>query len=99
PGLVGAGAYAVVPPRLSRLERKGALPEDLAARARGAGEDVFRALSGSTELLKAVYARLLRSYERSIAGGLRLLASGRSIDAEEARLVFGVCAILGDKAT
>jgi Fe-S-cluster-containing dehydrogenase component/CRP-like cAMP-binding protein len=98
-GLFGALAYALLPSRLARLERKGALPEDFAARARSAGEDVFRALTGSSEVLKAVYARVFRPYERALGGGLRVLVRGRSLEAEERSLLHDVRSILGDKAT
>jgi Fe-S-cluster-containing dehydrogenase component len=94
-GIFGAFVYAILPPRLSRLERKGTLPEELAH----SGEELFRALSGSSELVKAVYAKVLRPYERAFAGGARLLVSNRSLDREEARLAGEVRAILGEKAT
>lgn len=98
-GLFGAIAYAIVPQRLARLERKGALPEDFAAQTRGAGEEIFRELSGSSELSKTVYAQVLRGYERAFAGGARALVLGRSIEDEERSLLAVVRSILGAKAT
>jgi Fe-S-cluster-containing dehydrogenase component len=85
-GALGALAYRVVPARLSRIERGGALPEDLRGLARANEERIFGALSGRSDLLKAIYARILRPYARAWLGPLALIASGRTLREEQAHL-------------
>jgi Fe-S-cluster-containing dehydrogenase component/CRP-like cAMP-binding protein len=85
-GAVGAMAFRVIPARLSRIERGGALPEDLPGLARANEERVFGALSGRSELLKAIYARILRPYARAWSGPLSLVASGRTLREEQAHV-------------
>jgi len=85
-GACGALAYRFVPARLSRIERGGALPEDLPARALAIEERTFSALSGRSELVKAIFARVLRPYALAWLGPLALLASGRTLREEQAHL-------------
>jgi hypothetical protein len=90
-GLVVSGAalavaYGVLPARLSRLERGGALPEDLARRAAELDERAFRELTGRSEVIKTIYSRILRPYARSRIGPALLVASGASLGEEEERL-------------
>jgi len=70
----------------SRIERGGALPEDLPARALAIEERTFSALSGRSELVKAIFARVLRPYALAWLGPLALLASGRTLREEQAHL-------------
>ena len=94
-GAAGAMAYVAVPARLSRIERGGALPEDLPAHARELDERIYRELSGKSELVKTVFAKMLRPYaESAVVGPARLVASGRSLRAEEERVRAGVDAVL-----
>jgi hypothetical protein len=85
-GAFVALAYAVVPRRLSRLERRGALPEDLAARAREMDERVFGALTGTSDVVKALFARVLRPYARAPLGAIALVVRGVTVREEEARV-------------
>jgi hypothetical protein len=85
-GCFGALAYRLVPRRLARLERRGDLPEDLAAERKALLDRLFVQASGRDELVKAIAARVLVPYARAVLGPLALLASGRSLADEEARL-------------
>jgi hypothetical protein len=85
-GIIGTIAYRIIPPRLTRIERGGALPEDLAARAATLDERAFSSLTGKSELWKVLYARILRPYARAPFGAIALLTSGRSLHAEERRV-------------
>lgn len=79
-------AYRFLPPRLSRLERKGALPEDLGQERELMFDRLHRASSGTSELTKAVTEKLLVPYARSLIGPLALVVSGRSLGSERQRL-------------
>jgi Fe-S-cluster-containing dehydrogenase component len=96
-GILGGAAYALLPRVLSRLERAGALPEDLRALGRSLDERLFRELSGRSELVKTVFARLLRPYHESRFGALALALSGRTLAEERDRLRKRVDAILGGR--
>jgi len=85
-GAVAGLAYAVVPGRLSLVERRARLPEELAPRARELEERTFGALTGRGVASKALYTRVLAPYATSALGGLVLVASGRSLHEEEIRL-------------
>lgn len=93
-GLWGAAAYRVVPRMLGRIEREGALPEDLPARREALVDRLYRELSGRSELVKSVAQRVLLPYGRSAWGAAWLLASGRSLASEQRRLRAQVDAIL-----
>jgi len=85
-GALGALVYALVPRRLSRLERTSALPEELRARGLELDERVFTRLSGKSEVVKTLYAKVLRPYRGSPLGTARLLVTGLSLREEEARV-------------
>lgn len=85
-GVVGALAYRMIPRRLARLERRGDLPEDLAAERRALLDRLFMQASGRDELVKAIASRVLVPYARAVLGPLALLVSGRRLADEEARL-------------
>jgi Fe-S-cluster-containing dehydrogenase component len=85
-GAAGALLGAVVPRALSRIERRSLLPEELAARGREIDDKVFAALSGRSELVKKLFVTTLRPYRRSILGPIGLVASRRTLRAEEALL-------------
>lgn len=85
-GVFGALCYRLVPPRLSRLEWRGALPEEL-GRERGELVDrLYRLTSGQDALVKRVAEVILVPYSRSAWESLRLLVSGRDLTQERARL-------------
>lgn len=82
-GAASALAYRLLPARISRLVRRECLPEELSARARSLTDHVSTTLSGRSDLVKAVYARVLGPYRRSPIVRARLFfSSGRTLDAE-----------------
>lgn len=85
-GVGGALAYRLVPRRLSRIERHGALPEDLAGEREVLLDALYRKTSGAAVVLKQLAARVLVPYANAAIGPIVLLASGRSIDEARAQL-------------
>jgi CRP-like cAMP-binding protein/Fe-S-cluster-containing dehydrogenase component len=85
-GAFGAAIYRWAPPRLARLERRGALPEDLAAEREQLIDRLHRDLSGKDLLVKRIVERVLLPYAHSPAGPLLLIASGTPLADEERRL-------------
>jgi hypothetical protein len=85
-GALAAVAYRAVPRALTRLERRGALPEDLDGERDALEARLYREVSGSSDRVKAVVDRLLLPYARARLGALALVASGRSLADEERRL-------------
>lgn len=102
-GGLAAIAYLVIPPRLSRLEREGTLPEDLPKVREEHGRRLFRALSGRSELVKKVYDKVLAPYRERAFGTAALVVSSRSVSGEERRVRANIDALLegrgGDKLT
>ena len=86
-GVAGALAYRLVPRRLTRIERKGALPEDLRGERELLLARLQREAAGTSDLVKALADRVLLPYARTPLGGLALAASGRTLAEEESRLV------------
>lgn len=82
----GALVQRFVPPMLARLERKSVLPEELGAGIRAHRERLFGALSGKSEVVKALFAKRLRPYVGSTVGPIVLVASGVTLRAEERRI-------------
>jgi Fe-S-cluster-containing dehydrogenase component/CRP-like cAMP-binding protein len=93
-GALAAIAYRVLPPRLARIERGALLPEDFAGRRRELTDSLFAELRGRSEVLKRVAEKLLLPYATSPLGPLALLASGRRLKDEEARLRARIGALL-----
>lgn len=96
-GALGALLNILLPPRLARLERTVALPEELSTRARDVDERIFEKLSGRTELVKTLFGKVLRPYRRVRFGALILAFSGRSLRKEEKRLRARIDALLEGK--
>jgi Fe-S-cluster-containing dehydrogenase component/CRP-like cAMP-binding protein len=96
-GALGALVYRFLPSRLSRVERKGALPEDLPDRQRELEERTFAELTGKSEVLKTVWSRILRPYAHTPFGPAALLASGRTLGDEQRRLRAQVERVLGGR--
>jgi hypothetical protein len=84
-GLLGL-AYVLIPPRLSRIERTAALPEDLGHARQELVDRLYRDASGKSDLVKKILERFLLPYARSPLGPLGLLVSGRRLREEEAAL-------------
>jgi hypothetical protein len=97
-GMAAAVAYRWLPPALSRIERRARLPEDLVARGRELDERAFGALSGRSDAVKVVFARLLAPYARAPFGAVDLLARRVSLRDEETRLRMRVERVLGARA-
>lgn len=85
-GVFGALCYRLVPPRLSRLEWRGALPEELGRERRELVDRLYRLTSGQDALVKRVAEVILIPYSRSAWESLRLLVSGRDLKQERVRL-------------
>jgi ferredoxin len=85
-GVLGELGYRLLPARLSRLERRGALPEDLAAERAALLSRLYRQASGAEPRVKRLLADIVIPYARSLSGSLALLLSGRDLAGEEARL-------------
>src|SRR5581483_4538473 len=64
-GLAAGVLGAIVPRRLARIERSAKLPEELGFALRDLDVRVFRELSGTSDLLKGLWARLLGPFSRS----------------------------------
>lgn len=85
-GLVGELCYRTLPVRLSRLERRGALPEDLPGERAALLSRLYRQSSGAEAAIKQLLADVVIPYARSARGSLALFVSGRGLAAEEERL-------------
>jgi hypothetical protein len=97
-GAWGAFAYRVLPAALSRVERDGALPEDLAGRRAQLDERTFSELTGKSDVVKTIFARVLRPYSRATFGAVALVLSGRSLGDERRRLRARIDAMLQGRA-
>lgn len=85
-GAIGSIAYAAVPRALTRIERGGALPEDLIGDAKELRARLFKEISGTGELVKRIADRILVPYARKPMGWIAMVASGRTLREEEKRL-------------
>ena len=85
-GALGALAYGVVPPRLSRLERSAVLPEDFTSTRRDLIDQLYAGVTGRSELVKKLFERVLVPYLRQPGGWLRLVVSGRDLSSEQKAL-------------
>lgn len=79
-------AYAILPKRLSRIERTPLLPEDFARERDALSTRLFKSLSGRDPLLKAVADKVLLPYARNPIGPMLLLAGGRELRLEQRAL-------------
>jgi hypothetical protein len=93
-GIATGLAYAFLPPRLARIERTPALPEDFAGARRTLLDRLYREVSGRSELVKKIFERILLPYATSHAGPVGLIASGRRLRDEEKRLRARVDVVL-----
>jgi CRP-like cAMP-binding protein/Fe-S-cluster-containing hydrogenase component 2 len=93
-GALGAITYKLLPPRIARIERAAALPEDFARARQELLDRLYREASGKSELVKKLLEKILLPYARSPLGPLALLATGRSLREEQAALRARVDAVL-----
>jgi hypothetical protein len=85
-GIFGALSYRLLPGRLSRLEWRGALPEELGRERAELIDRLYRLTSGQDVLVKRVAELILVPYSQSLWQSVRLLLSGRDLKQERARL-------------
>lgn len=85
-GMATALAYALVPARLTRIERTAALPEDLANARAALLARLYREASGRSDLVKKILEKILLPYARAALGPIALVLSGRRLRDEEQRL-------------
>jgi Fe-S-cluster-containing dehydrogenase component len=64
-GLAAGVLGVLVPRRLARIERSAKLPEELGGALRDLDARVFRELSGTSDLLKGLWVKLLGPFSRS----------------------------------
>lgn len=93
-GIATSLAYALIPPRLARVERTALLPEDFAAEKVALSDRLFRGTTGRSDVVKKLVERILLPYAKSPFGALLLVASGRDLRAERARLRGRIDAVL-----
>ncbi len=82
-GALAALCYALVPRRLSRIERTALLPEDYAAERRELRDRLYGSITGKSELVKKIFEKVLVPYLRAPWGALALVVSGCTLAAEE----------------
>ena len=93
-GILGSLLYWWIPPVLTRLEREGALPEDLRGKRDALVDKLYKDVHGSSDVVKALLQRRLLPYIRAPLGGLRLVVSGRSLTVERTRVRAEIDALL-----
>ena len=85
-GVLAAIAYRVVPRALTRLERRGTLPEDLAGERDTLEARLYGAVTGKNDRVKKLVDHVVMPYARARGGSVQLLFSGRSLAEERRRL-------------
>lgn len=85
-GAFGGLSYAWIPPALTRLERRGALPEDLATERERLEDRLQRALSGKSAVLKGLARDHLLPWARTLGGGAAMVLRGQSVSEARAML-------------
>jgi hypothetical protein len=85
-GVAAAICYRAIPRALTRLERRGTLPEDLATERDALEARFYRALTGKNDRVKALVDHVVLPYAKSRTGAVALVASGRGLAGEATRL-------------
>lgn len=98
-GAVAGGIYVWGPRRLARLQRVAPGPDGYGARDRRLSDALFGAVSGRSEVVKALFARVVVPYLRQPLGGIRLAVSGRRVEAERRRLRRRIDDVLGGRGS
>ena len=96
-GVFAAIMYFAVPPVLTRLERRGVLPEDLAGERETLEARLYQAVTGSSDRVKALVDRILMPYARSRFGPAKLVGSGLRLAEERQRLRHEIDAALANR--
>jgi hypothetical protein len=92
--VLGAIVYRALPRRLARIERHGALPEDLAHERERLVDRLHREASGRDELVKRIMLKVLLPYARALGGPVLLVLSNRTLKEEERRLQTQIAQML-----
>ncbi len=98
-GVLAALAYRLVPRALTRLERRGTLPEDLAAEREALETRLYAAVTGKCDRTKALVDHVIAPYARARLGPFALIASGRGLADEERALRTRIDRILAGRAS
>jgi hypothetical protein len=85
-GVAAAVSYALLPRRLSRIERSALLPEDFATARRELLDQLYGGVTGRSEVVKRLFEKVLVPYLRTPLGWVVLLISGRRLSDEERAL-------------
>jgi Fe-S-cluster-containing dehydrogenase component/CRP-like cAMP-binding protein len=96
-GALAALAYRFVPRALTRLERTGALPEDLPVEREALEARLYAAITGKSDRIKALADHVVLPYARARFGALALIASRRGLGDEERRLRAHVDRVLAGR--
>jgi Fe-S-cluster-containing dehydrogenase component len=96
-GGLGAVVYRVLPARLTRLERRSALPEARPVELEALEQRLFSGLSEQNAALKELARRVLVPYAKAVWGPSALILSGRSLAEEETELSARVERLLGGR--
>jgi hypothetical protein len=85
-GIATVIGYGLIPARLSRLERRALLPEEIAPRYQELYQQLYAGVTGKSELVKKLFERVLVPYLRVPLGWFWLIACGGDLKSEEQRL-------------
>lgn len=96
-GALAGLAYRWVPPRLARVQRQAPGPDGYEDRRRRLSDALYGAVSGRSDVVKALFAKVLVPYLRQPLSGLRLAASGRAVEAERRRVQRRIDGVLGGR--
>lgn len=93
-GVLLAVLYTAVPRALARIERAPLLPEDFRGEREALEGRLFRAMSGKSDLVKAVCDKVVIPYVRGALGWARLVVAGRDLRTEQRVLRARIDAML-----
>ena len=93
-GLLAFALGRVIPRAITRAEAAVTGDDRHAEEWRALGGSLLAALSGKSELTKAVFERVLGPYDRRLAGPIAFAVSGRTQRQERARLTTSIDALL-----
>jgi len=97
-GGLAALAYRLLPKLLTPIERTGLLPEDFAPERRRLFETLESRVSQRSDVVKALFSKLLWPYAESSAASARLVLGRNGLGSEERGMRQRVDALVGDRA-